>query len=234
VSELLFCRFSADLLRSPPRPVPGRGRRTVAQLRSAITLRAARPGPGHRVRISSPACTGGWPRRSRRDEASGAEGHRPGAPLLDRLPPGASGARSRPRGAIGPGSTTSVPPPSTILGGDETCGPTPGRWRRGGQRRHPEGGSARLRPGHRDLGVVVRNEGRWRGLGRFAPTWAGRSPLNAPSRRLYCPCQQRLLRPASVSVWTYQLAVPSAPLPHPAGPRGGRHGADLRPPVPLA
>ena len=214
MSERGVRRFVADLLRGRrPRPFQAEDD-DVAQLRAAITLRAARPGAGAPREEFVTGLHRRLAEEIARDEASGAEGAPAGRPAVDRtrrrLVQGASIAAGA--AAIGAGVDHVLSRPSDT-GGDETLRPNTGEWRTVvASADLPEGGVHAFDLGT-VIGFVVRNEGQLGAVSGVCTHLGCRLALNAPARRLDCPCHNASFALGG-QLLDYQLAVPPRPLPH--------------------
>jgi len=208
-------RFVADLLRGRrPRPFHADDD-DAAQLRAAITLRAARPGAGAPREEFVTGLHRRLAEEIARDDANrdaGAAAAPP--PRVDRtrrrLVQGASIAAGA--AAVGAGVDHVLSRPADT-GGDETLRPNTGQW-------HPVVASADLPEGgvHPfDLGTVIgfvaRSDGQLGAVSGVCTHLGCRLALNAAARRLDCPCHNASFALGG-QLLHYQLAVAPRPLPH--------------------
>jgi cytochrome b6-f complex iron-sulfur subunit len=208
-------RFVADLLRGR-RPRPFRAEdNDVAELRAAITLRAARPGGGapreefvtglHRRLAAELA----------RDEQNKAS--QPSAPIdrtRRRLVQAASIAASA--AAVGAGVDHVLTSPAGAPsggGGDQTLIPNTGQWRTVATSADlPEGGVRGFDLGT-VIGFVARSGGQLGAVSGVCTHLGCRLALNAAARRLDCPCHNTSFALGG-QLLHYQLAIAPRPLPH--------------------
>jgi cytochrome b6-f complex iron-sulfur subunit len=214
VSERGVRRFVADLLRGRrPRPFHAEDD-DAAQLRAAITLRAARPGAGAPREEFVTGLHRRLAEELARDDAN--RDAPPPTPLAAvdrtrrRLVQGASIAASA--AAIGAGVDHVLSrPPDT--GGDETLRPNTGQWRTVvASADLPEGGVQPFDLGT-VIGFVARTEGQLGAVSGVCTHLGCRLALNAAARRLDCPCHNASFALGG-QLLHYQLAVPPRPLPH--------------------
>lgn len=218
MSERGVRRFVADLLRGRrPRGFHVENDDEAEQLRVAIMLRAARPG-------------GGAPREEfvtdlhqrlagelgRRDSERGATPSVPPTATVDRTRRRlvAGGSIAAGAAAVGAGLDHVLSTPATApSGGEQTLTPNIGVWRTVvASADLPEGGTQGFDLGT-VIGFVTRSAGQLGAVSGVCTHLGCRLALNAPARRLDCPCHNasfalggRLLR--------HQLPIAPAPLPH--------------------
>jgi cytochrome b6-f complex iron-sulfur subunit len=208
-------RFVADLLRGRrPRPFHA-DEDDAAQLRAAITLRAARPGAG----APREEFVTGLHRRlaeelARDDVERAASSPPPPVAAVDRtrrrLVQGASIAASA--AAIGAGVDHVLSRPAEA-GGDETLRPNTGQWHTvAASADLPEGGVQAFDLGT-VIGFVARSGGQLGAVSGVCTHLGCRLALNAAARRLDCPCHNASFALGG-QLLHYQLAVAPRPLPH--------------------
>jgi len=213
VSERGVRRFVADLL-SGRRPRRFRvEEHEAAELAAAITLRAARPGAGtpreefvtdlhHRLAAQL---------RAQTDQAA--------TPLVKPIDVSrrrlvATAGIAAGAAAVGAGvdhvlTTEHV---TGAVGGQPTLIPNAGQWRTvAASADLPEGGMTGFDLGT-VIGFVTRSGGRLAAVSGLCTHLGCRLALNAPARRLDCPCHNTSFA-LSGQLLRYQLAVPPAPLP---------------------
>jgi len=212
-------RFIADLLRGR-RPRSFRAEHTdLGQLRAAITLRAARPGSA----APREEFVTDLHRRLAAELAS--EQTNQDIPVLPRGGSVVDGTRRRlvqatsiaaaaaAVGAVADHALTARTPAPTGPGEAQTLVPTTGQWR-------TVSTSAELAEGAVqgfDLGTVVgfvaRSGGALRAVSGACTHLGCRLALDAPARRLNCPCHNASFA-LTGDVVTHQLKIAPAPLPH--------------------
>jgi nitrite reductase/ring-hydroxylating ferredoxin subunit len=207
-------RFVADLLRGRrPRPFQAEDD-DVAQLRTAITLRAARPGAGAPREEFVTGLHRRLAEEIARDDASQASPAATPPPRVDRtrrrLVQGASIAAGA--AAVGAGVDHVLSRPAET-GGDETLQPNTGQWRTVvASADLPDGGVHPFDLGT-VIGFVARNAGQLGAVSGVCTHLGCRLALNAAARRLDCPCHNASFALGG-QLLHYQLAVPPRPLPH--------------------
>jgi cytochrome b6-f complex iron-sulfur subunit len=212
-------RFVTDLLRGR-RPRPFRAEdNDVAELRAAITLRAARPGSGapreefvtglHRRLAAELA-------RDEQNKAPqpSAQSPAPVGHTRRRLVQAASIAASA--AAVGAGVDHVLTSPAGAPsggGGDQTLVPNTGQWRTVASSADlPEGGVQGFDLGT-VIGFVARSGGQLGAVSGVCTHLGCRLALNAAARRLDCPCHNTSFA-LSGRLLHYQLAIAPRPLPH--------------------
>lgn len=211
-------RFVADLLRGRrPRSFPAE-ESDVDQLRAAITLRAARPGSAapreqfvtdlHR-RLSAEL--------AREQGGEGVEPVAPARPVVDGtrrrlVAAGSIAAAAAAVGAVVDHAVTTRSVGPSGPGGQQTLVPTTGSWRTVSTSADlAEGGVQRF-----DLGAVVgfvaRSDGQLRAVSGICTHLGCRLALDAPARRLDCPCHTTSFA-LNGQLLRHQLPVAPAPLP---------------------
>ncbi|MEV4052088.1 Rieske (2Fe-2S) protein [Amycolatopsis sp. NPDC049688] len=201
-------RFVKDLLRRRrPRPFAA-GPEDEAELRTAVLLRAARPGGGaaseefvaglHRrlaQELGEPApARGGNRRRFIQVSSAAAVAAAAGAGVEYLVTPG--------------GESAATPPPP-----EETLRPENGQWRAVVAAHDlPEGGVLPFDFGA-VAGFVHRSGGQVRAVSATCTHLGCRLNLDAPARRLNCPCHRTSFAVDGV-VLVHQLPVTPPPLPH--------------------
>ncbi|WP_103336575.1 ubiquinol-cytochrome c reductase iron-sulfur subunit [Amycolatopsis sp. CA-126428] len=201
-------RFVKDLLRRRrPRPFAA-GPDDEAELRTAVLLRAARPGGA----AASEEFVAGLHRRLARELGEPAAA--PGGNRRRFIQVSSAAAVAAAAGAgveylVNPGAGSAAAPPPE----ETTLRPENGEWRAVVAAHDlPEGG---VRPF--DFGAVAgfvhRSGGQVRAVSATCTHLGCRLNLDAPARRLNCPCHRTSFAVDGV-VLTHQLPVTPPPLPH--------------------
>lgn len=226
MSERDVRRFVADLLRGRrPRAFRVEDDDEADQLRAAIVLRAARPGSGapreEFVTDLHRRLAGELARDAPHPEAAQNA-------ALSAVPPPAGIDRTRRRlvqaasiaasaAAIGAGLdhvlTTPATAPTSGDGGDQTLIPNTGQWRTvAASTDLPEGGIQGFDVGT-VIGFVTRGAGQLGAVSGVCTHLGCQLALNAPARRLDCPCHNASFALGG-QVLRHQLAIAPAALPH--------------------
>jgi nitrite reductase/ring-hydroxylating ferredoxin subunit len=206
-------RFVADLLRGRrPRPFSAE-EGDIAELRAAITLRAARPGAG----APREEFVTGLHQRLAAELGRDDEAQNPPAaiePTRRRVLRTASIAAGAAAVAAGVDHVlTSAPAPGEDAGGDETLTPNNGQWRTvAASTDLPEGGVQGFDLGT-VIGFVARDGGRLGAVSGVCTHLGCRLALNAAARRLDCPCHNASFALGG-QLLRHQLAAAPRPLPH--------------------
>jgi nitrite reductase/ring-hydroxylating ferredoxin subunit len=199
-------RFVKDLLRRRrPRPFAA-GPGDEAELRTAVLLRAARPGAG----AASEDFVAGLHRRLAReleDPAPARSGNRRRFIQVSSAAAVAAAAGAGVEYLVTSGAEPAAVPP------EETLRPENGEWRTVvAAHELPEGGVLPFDFGA-VAGFVQRTGGEVRAVSATCTHLGCRLNLDAPARRLNCPCHRTSFAVDGV-VLTHQLPVTPPPLPH--------------------
>lgn len=210
-------RFVADLLRGR-RPRSFRAEESdVGQLRAAITLRAAQPGsPAPREQFVTDLHRRLSAELAREQGGEIVEPVAPARPVVDgtRRRLVAAGSIAAAAAAVGAVVDHALTTRGGALsaGGQQTLIPTTGAWRTVSTSADlAEGGVQRF-----DLGTVVgfvaRSDGQLRAVSGICTHLGCRLALDAPARRLDCPCHTTSFA-LNGQLLRHQLPIAPAPLP---------------------
>ncbi|MEU0791211.1 Rieske (2Fe-2S) protein [Amycolatopsis sp. NPDC005961] len=202
-------RYVKDLLRRRrPRPFEA-GPGDEAELRTAVLLRAARPGAG----AASEEFVAGLHRRLAQELGEPAPGRGGTRRRFIQVSSAAAVAAAAGAGVeylVTSGGETAAEPPPTP---EETLRPENGRWRAVVAAQDlPEGGVLPFDFGA-VAGFVRRSGGQVSAVSATCTHLGCRLNLDAPARRLDCPCHRTAFAVDGV-VLTHQLPVTPPPLPH--------------------
>jgi nitrite reductase/ring-hydroxylating ferredoxin subunit/plasmid stabilization system protein ParE len=220
VSERQVRRFVSDLLRGRR---PGRFQveeHEAAELRAAITLRAARPGAGapreefltdlHNRLAAHVAGPGADP-----PDGGSPDADLPGNPRLvsRRRLVATTGIAAGAAAVVGAGADRLLDAPAEgTVEAAPTLEPNVGQWRTvAASAELPEGGAAGFDLGS-VAGFVARQGGEVAAVSAMCTHLGCRLALNAPARRLDCPCHQTSFALGG-QLLTHQLPAAPAPLP---------------------
>jgi cytochrome b6-f complex iron-sulfur subunit len=197
-------RYVKDLLRRRrPRPFEA-GPGAEAELRTAVLLRAARPGAG----AASEEFVAGLHRRLAQELGEPAPGRSGNRRRFIQVSSAAAVAA-----ATGAGVEYLVSSGAEPAAQEETLRPENGEWRAVVAAHDlPEGGVLPFDFGA-VAGFVQRSGGEVRGVSATCTHLGCRLNLDAPARRLNCPCHRTSFGVDGV-VLTHQLPVTPPPLPH--------------------